>query len=243
MRRVVSLFISLLTTVAVVEAQDAVVQTQAFHWYRLYYQQSLDSSWSLHAEMEARLYLDAGRRHQYLLPRIHLHHYLSPALSFGLGMTHFLQALPQVSEEPVKLMRREWRPHQELRIRRFWNARWKTQQRLMIEQRFRQKTRDGQALSGYRFNLRIRYKYQLNVLLKQGKKAKYYAKMYDELMVNAGSEIVYNLFDQNRVYLGLRYQKPKYSIDMGYINWFQQRSTGNDFYLRHIIRTTLYLTL
>ena len=59
-------------------------------------------------------------------------------------------------------------------------------------------------------------------------------------MFNAGKQIIYNQFDQNRIYAGLEQGLIKnISAEIGYIYWYQQRATGNQFFDRNIIRFTL----
>ena len=49
-------------------------------------------------------------------------------------------------------------------------------------------------------------------------------------MFNFGKNIVKNVFDQNRIYIGLNYPMNKnLAFEAGYLNWFQQRPLGTDF--------------
>lgn len=49
-------------------------------------------------------------------------------------------------------------------------------------------------------------------------------------MLNAGKSIVRNIFDQNRIGFSARYNfNKRVGIEIGYINWFQQRPSGIDF--------------
>ena len=65
--------------------------------------------------------------------------------------------------------------------------------------------------------------------------------VYEEILLNAGKSIVKNTFDQNRVYAALQYGiNPKIAIELGYLNSFQQRSSGIDFYNRDIIRLSIF---
>jgi hypothetical protein len=60
-------------------------------------------------------------------------------------------------------------------------------------------------------------------------------------MLQAGKGIVYNVFDQNRAYVALNFEPVKYvSLEAGYMNLFQERSTGKDFYSRHIFRFSVF---
>jgi hypothetical protein len=64
---------------------------------------------------------------------------------------------------------------------------------------------------------------------------------FDEIMLNAGKSIVRNIFDQNRFGVSARYNfNNKIGMELGYINWFQQRPSGIDFYNRQILRYTLH---
>ncbi len=59
----------------------------------------------------------------------------------------------------------------------------------------------------------------------------------DEAHINFGKEIVNNYFDQNRFFLGLKYQCNKQSnIQLGYMNVFQQLAAGNKYKSIHAIR-------
>jgi hypothetical protein len=60
-------------------------------------------------------------------------------------------------------------------------------------------------------------------------------------MLNAGPTIVYNHFDQNRIYVGIeQVLSKKFSMELGYLNWYQQTASGDRFFSRDIIRLTLF---
>jgi hypothetical protein len=66
-------------------------------------------------------------------------------------------------------------------------------------------------------------------------------KISNEILLNAGSKVVRNTFDQNRFYTGVNYAITKnISVECGYLNWFQQRPTGDQFYNRNILRLSLF---
>ena len=68
-----------------------------------------------------------------------------------------------------------------------------------------------------------------------------FVKIQDEIMINAGSKIVQNTFDQNRIYFALNYKiSNKFSVETGYLNSFQQQPTGDDFFNRNILRLTIF---
>jgi hypothetical protein len=52
----------------------------------------------------------------------------------------------------------------------------------------------------------------------------------DEVHINFGKQIVNNYFDQNRFFLGLKYQTGEHSnLQVGYMNLFQQLAAGNKY--------------
>jgi hypothetical protein len=118
-----------------------------------------------------------------------------------------------------------------------------------LEERFfRQVDEHGNLLEGYDFNFRFRYQLQAEVGLinKETKKGALSLKVFDEIHLNFGKQIVRNTFDQNRIGGSLAYGLTKnIELEGGYFNWFQQRSSGDEYYNRNIIRFTLhhYLSL
>src|SRR5690606_16536898 len=82
-----------------------------------------------------------------------------------------------------------------------------------------------------RYKLEIQYRPITNVTF----------KIYDEVFVNIGKNIGYNVFDQNRIGASIQYM-PVHNVgfELGYLNWFQQRASGNNFYNRNIIRLSIH---
>jgi hypothetical protein len=124
-----------------------------------------------------------------------------------------------------------------------WFSRW-TGARLMqwirLEQRFRRTIVDDETLGdGYDFSQRLRFNQALFVPITRKKfgPGGWQLLVNDEVMFQFGENIVYNLFDQNRFFLGLVYQLTDHSqIHGGYMNLFQQRSSGNVYNSIHAIR-------
>ena len=60
-------------------------------------------------------------------------------------------------------------------------------------------------------------------------------------MINGGEKVVKNTFDQNRIYVAILYGINKnIALELGYLNSFQQRSSGIDYFNRDIIRLSFY---
>jgi hypothetical protein len=123
----------------------------------------------------------------------------------------------------------------------------RTMQWVRLEERFRRKIKDADELGdGYNFNFRIRYNFMMQGPLTR----KLYDKgalnwvFNDELHINFGKEIVYNYFDQNRLFLGFNYYLTKHNtLQFGYMNLFQQLSAGNKYRVIHTARIFFFHNL
>ncbi len=109
-----------------------------------------------------------------------------------------------------------------------------------LEERFRRKTLNDNALGdGYNFSWRMRYNFALFLPLSKKGFAPHGLQflLNNELFVNFGKKIVYNHFDQNRLFGGLVYQVNKQAqLHAGYMNLYQQLPAGNQFRNQHTIR-------
>ena len=118
---------------------------------------------------------------------------------------------------------------------------------LRLEERYRRKIKDADELAeGYDFNFRFRY----NILFQVPLNKKMYGKgglsfvVNDELHINFGDQIVYNYFDQNRFFAGFNYFLSKNSnLQFGYLNVFQQLSSGNKYKVINAARVFFFQNL
>jgi hypothetical protein len=63
-------------------------------------------------------------------------------------------------------------------------------------------------------------------------------------MINFGKNIVFNTFDQNRLSAGFYFNLNEFfDLEVGYSHWYQQRSNGQSFDNRHILRLALSHTI
>lgn len=116
-------------------------------------------------------------------------------------------------------------------------------QRIRLEQRWRDQVTSGQVVGDKQFSLRTRYlaSFQINVFKDSSKPA---VVVSDEVLVQFGPTVVYNTFDQNRLFLGVRLNLGKHlSMDTGYMNVFQQRAAGDVYDVSHVFRVFLYWNL
>lgn len=119
-------------------------------------------------------------------------------------------------------------------------------QYVRLEERFRRSVEGTELSDDYAFNYRVRYNISFTIPL-NGKSVDPktpFIFVNDEVMINFGEEIVYNYFDQNRFFAGVGYQFTKHlNAQIGYLNVFQQRATGNQYNRIDAIRLFVFHTL
>ena len=209
------------------------VTEQQLVWFA--YNNTLEFSpkWSLTSEIHERRFRKPDEQHQFQVSS-RLNYSLGENWSASAGFTYFLQS-PHDPRATDDLVVPELRPHLQVDYRQPL-GRLSIGHRYRIEKRFFRNTANGELTDGYSTNYRFRYRlgleYQLASLYNRPLKV----KVSDEVHVNAGDKIIYNRFDQNRIYIGLNYAVHKnVNVEAGYLNWFQQRAAGNQFFSRDII--------
>ena len=223
------------------QAQQKQTTYQKLVWARYSLGLALNEKWELANEVDERRFVFPDKQHQ-LLFRSTLLYKMSDTWQPGLGFTYFLQS-PHDPRAASRLMVPELRPHQEINFRHALGERWSLRQRFRLEERFYRKTSEGELTDGYNFNFRFRLKFDLfyTLLKNQEEKERLVLALSEEVMFNAGSQILYNVFDQNRVYGGLRWNTGENTaLEGGYLWWYQQRQNGNSFYHRDIVRFTFH---
>ncbi len=146
---------------------------------------------------------------------------------------------------PSNITRPEHRPWQQI----WWSCRHgrlNLTQWVRVEQRFNHRVKGDQLADGYGFNWRFRYNFLVQVPLKGEtiQPGVLNAVLQNETFVNAGKQITYNYFDQNRFFVGLSYPiRKNLLIQGGYMNLYQQTAAGNTFVSNHTARLFVFHTL
>jgi len=113
--------------------------------------------------------------------------------------------------------------------------------RLRNEQRWQEKIANDEPTGELRFTNRIRYLASFTIPIFNDKKMPSLV-LADELLIHFGKEVIYNTFDQNRFFVGIRQNiSPKLSYDFGYMNVYQQKYSGYQYDMNHTIRLFFYL--
>ncbi len=219
------------------------VENQQLLWYGYYNKLQINQNWVLNSEVQERHFYQPLVQHQ-LVFRTNLDRRILDDINVSLGFVVFLQS-PNDPESESTLMVPELRTDFGFNARKKYKY-FNVNQRFKVEARFFHQTENNELVGGYQFsNFRMRYQLGLDIpLIKKQDAEKLILKIKDEVMFNFGKNIVKNVFDQNRIYIGLNYPMNKnLAFEAGYLNWFQQRPSGTDFYNRDIIRFSVFHTI
>jgi len=218
------------------------VTTQNLVWYGLFTTIEINEKWYIQNEIQERHFINPFEQHQFLI-RGHIHRILGKSgWETSMGMCWMLQN-PNEPNAAVKLTVPELRPHLGFAYKQKLKK-LTLDHRYMIEARFFHNTNGTRTAleDGFEFgNYRFRYRIQATIpLLKTMEKGSLKFKISDEIHLNAGNKISKNIFEQNRIYAAINYEvSQNLAFEIGYLNWFQQRPTG-DFYNRNILRSTVF---
>ena len=114
--------------------------------------------------------------------------------------------------------------------------------RFRNEQRWQEKIVNDKFTNQYKFTDRVRY--LLSMTIHVFKNPHYPSLVLsDELAIQFGKEVVYNTFDQNRLFIGIKQPVCKaLSFDLGYMLLYQQKATGYQYDKNHTFRWFFYYT-
>lgn len=212
-------------------------------WFGFYNQSRICEKWGTWTDIHLRTKDNFVDNFSQSIIRIGLSYYLTEATKITAGYA-YVSTYPSAANN--KVTQPEQRPWQQLQ----WITRYgqkKMMQGLRLEERFRRKILDDSTLAdGSNFNYRLRYNIWYDVpLSKNGIHPKSFSFVVNnEVHLNFGKQIVNNYFDQNRFFLGFKYQVSEHdNLQVGYMNLFQQLPAGNRYRNLHTIRLNYYQTL
>ena len=163
------------------------------------------------------------------IARVGVMYYINDATKLTAGYAYVTS---YTVEGTIRVNQPEHRPWQQVQ----WHtqyAKTRMMQWIRLEERFRRKIDNDSTLgTGHNFNLKLRYNLYYEVPFANNTKpaGKWSFILNDEIHINFGKQIVYNYFDQNRFFLGFKYNTSRSdNIQFGYLNVFQQLPAGNRF--------------
>jgi hypothetical protein len=238
MRFLYFLLFTIIASKTVIAQTEKNVDHQSILWTRYNNQLTLNNKWSLHSEFDNRLFLKPVEENLYVI-RVQGRYKINDHLETGAGFAYFSVAT-QNPEVTFDFKIPEYRGQQDIT--------WKQNigkitlnQRFQLEERFIHNANKEELLSGTTFSWRFRYRIQGDYTLCKKENRFLKAIVSDEIMFNAGKKIIRNTFDQNRIYAALQYGiSPSLAIELGYLNSFQQRASGVDYFNRDIIRFSIF---
>lgn len=236
--RILKLFIFLISIYATNAQTRKNIDHQSILWTRYYNQLILNHTWSIHTEFDNRVFLKPFEQNLYVF-RIQGRYKINEKLEAGIGYTYF-SVSTQVPEQTFNFEIPENRGQQDIT----WKEKVKgitINQRFQVEERFIRNSNNKELIDGTTFFWRFRYRIQGDFILWKKKNQFLKTIIFDEVMFNAGKNIVYNTFDQNRIYAALHYNiNQSLALELGYLKSFQQRINGIDYFNRDIIRLSIF---
>lgn len=197
-------------------------------WLAYFNQTRFSNKWGMWTDLHLRTKDDFASNFSQSIIRLGLTYYIDNTTKLTAGYAR-VYIYPDNS---TKITRPEHRPWQQIQ----WHTNFRKtrlMQWIRLEERFRKKLTSPTELgTGYNFNWRVRYNIWYEVpLVNNGSAPKSFSFIAnDELHINFGKEITFNYYDQNRLFLGFKYQFNKTSnLQFGYMNLFQQLGTINQF--------------
>jgi hypothetical protein len=218
------------------------ITNQKLGWYVYVNTIEFNKKWFLITEVQERFFINPTSQHQLLL-RTHLHRTIFNGFDVALGFCYLLQDRNDPFNKD-KFTVPELRPHAEINYKKkFKYFTWENRFRFELRYFHEVNKANNQLEDGYAFgNYRFRYQAQFTIpLVKIANNQFLKLKIFDEVFVNTGESITKNIFDHNRIFVGLNVDVlPNLAVEAGYMNWYQQRPSGLDFYNRDIIRVAVF---
>lgn len=214
------------------------VDQQSLLWTRYYNLLTLNNKWSVHTEFDNRIFINPVEKNLYEM-RIQGRYKINKDIEVGAGFAYF-SVSTQDPEVSFDFNLPEYRGQQDISWKQAV-GKIKLTQRFQLEERFFQNANKVELLPGTSFFWRFRYRIHGEYSFYKNQNQFLKAIVYDELMINGGENVVKNTFDQNRIYGAFQYGVNKnIALELGYLNSFQQRASGVDYFDRDIIRLTFY---
>lgn len=221
------------------------VRHQSQIWHGIYVNLPISKHFQLGSEIQERHFVAPVAQQQFLVRNQLFYNLLKDAKAI-FGISHF-QHGPSKPDVKNAITIPEWRLEIGLSNRQAFKN-FSLQHRYRWESRFYRQVDNNQLSKKYSFS-NFRFRYQLGIdipLIKRKSQELPFVtlKLREEVMLNIGTSIVYNIFDQNRLSAGLCVMPNEHSgFEIAYLNLFQQQARGTDFYYRNILRLSFYYNI
>lgn len=213
-------------------------------WNRIQFQIQPAKGWLLILESEDRRFPDKWTQQQTMI-RTGCRKVLWKGLDVYAGFAAFENGA-NFSDKPATSYITEIRPETGIGYSHSYK-RWGFYHRVRGEFRLQQATTKEPFGDHFLFFGRLRYQWSVTFVATDGKSKvpRIWLKANAEPMMNLGKQIKGNLFDQMRAYLGVEIEVVKnlLSLEPAYLFIYQKRLNADEFFYRHILRTSVYMKL
>jgi hypothetical protein len=218
-----------------VYAQSKEVTTQQQTWLSINSTVKLHKNWGFISDAHIRR-TDFFAQSNFYFLRGAINYWASPDLTVALGYAHMWIA-PTNSSTFLN----ENRIYQQVQLVSRTNH-VSIVQRLRSEQRWSEKIVQNKKSDTLNFTERIRYLLSVTIPIFKNKQLPSLV-ISDEICLQFGKKIVYNTFDQNRLFIGIKQILSKaLSFDAGYMYLYQQKESGYQYNGNKTYRLFLYYT-
>ncbi len=210
-------------------------------WYAYVGDHKIADKYGVHLEAQLRVN-DGVMRFQQLFFRTGLNYYFKNAF-ITVGYV-FAETYPY-GGFPAKRNFPEHRIWQQVQFKNQLD-RFELVNRIRLEQRFSKLPVNTTDLGSWIYTNRVRYMLRTAIPFK-GKiivDKSFYAYIYDEFFINFGKKVATNIFDQNRLGVGVGYKIPKAGkLEIGYLFHTVNKSDGIKIERNHTLQIGLNSTI
>lgn len=241
MRIILTVFLQLFVVICLAQAPSKVIHHREQAWVGYFNQTRFSNKWGMWVDLHYRMTDNFVDRPFQFLFRPAVTYFIKDNLRLNVGYT-LAEHFPAKGLSTIRTEHRAW---QQI----WWNQKYPkltTLQWLRLEQRFNQKVVNDVKTGDYAYTFRVRYNFSFFVPLKGKELAPKtpFVALMNEVFVNLGKNVVYNTFDQNRLFVGFGYQFNKHlNAQLGYMNVYQQEAAGNSYFSTHTIRFFVFHSL
>lgn len=238
-----TLLISFLVAIFTTQAQTKTTTQAQQIWFGYFNQTRLSNKWGIWADLHLRTKEEFTNNLSQSIVRAGLMYYLNDAAKLTLGYAYVTNYPAEGHTNVSQPEHRIWQQVQWHNV--YPHAR--LMQWIRLEEKFKHKIANDSTLAeGYNFNYKIRYNifYELPFTKNGSGPGALSGVLNDEVHVNFGKKIVYNYFDQNRAFVGLKINTNGHdNVQLGYMNQFIQTPAGNRYRSVHVIRVFYFQNL
>jgi hypothetical protein len=241
MRSFLIIVLLLITASCFAQVPSKVIHNREQMWLGYFNQTRFSNKWGMWIDVHYRMTDNFVDRPFQFLFRPAVTYFIKDNLRVNVGYT-LAEHFPGKGLSTIRTEHRAWQQV-------WWNqkyARMSTLQWLRLEQRFNQKVANDVKIGGYAYTFRARYNFAFFIPLKGHELAPKtpFVAIMNEVFLNFGKNVVYNTFDQNRLFVGVGYQFTSHlNAQLGYMNIYQQEATGNSYFSSHAIRLFVFHSL